>query len=96
MNDDTAIIFGKKIAHHSAKMRHYTLPIRLPDNEKRINETFSCIGGQNEKAVEKLHKQISHPSPEKLKNFLSTAEKSDPALLHQVDKVIDSCETRIN
>ena len=80
MNDDTAFIFGKKIGLYSTTIGHYTLPICLSVDEKRVNEKFIWIGVQNEKAFEK---------------FLTSAGKCEPALFELVVKVTDRCETCI-
>ena len=71
--DNTALIFGNKIALPCTKLGHYTLPICLPVDEKRVDEMFICTGGPNGKEVENLHKQLAYLSAKKLKMFLRTA-----------------------
>lgn len=69
LNNDTAIIFGKRVKLGVTTMGHYTLPIFYPPTNKRIELVLvNSIDSPNRKNVDfKLHKQFALPSSEKLK-----------------------------
>ena len=95
MNDDTATVFGKQVSLMSTTMGHYILPICAPISAKRVNDVLVNTANSIFDKVEKLHKQFAHPSAERLKKFLRTAGRNDPALFEQVEKVSESCQTCI-
>ena len=95
MNDDTTTVFGKQVSLMSTTMGHYILPICAPISAKRVNDVLVNTANSIFDKVEKLHKQFAHPSAERLKKFLRTAGRNDPALFEQVEKVSESCQTCI-
>ena len=98
MEDDTAIVYGKKVNLVTTTSGHYCLPL-LPtttERQDRINEIFAVnlltiSEGDQFKQMVKLHKQFGHQIKEKFITFMKDAGVWHAGLEKHLDKILNGC-----
>ena len=85
---DCAFMFGNKLPLKCTISGHYYIPLNRPSNKSEESLVMYCVKDlQNKtliektKVVEKLHRQFSHPSAEKLVTLVKSAGVTDDELL---------------
>ena len=97
--DDTVSIFEKKHKLQCTDSGHYFVPLTEPIFSGNQNPTVLFVdklGGKTKaektKIAEKLHKQFSHPSGEKLSAFVRNSGVKDDEFLKMLLELPTNCE----
>lgn len=105
LEDDSAIILGKKVALDTTSAGHYVIPLLTRNDKRELNDDqvfeveevlaidlLNSSSEEKKKALEKLHKQFGHRPKDSFVSLLKSAETWSPEMSHLVDEIIDNCE----
>ena len=93
MTADTLTVFGSAVPLSSTSIGHYILPIFRAPTESAVNQMlWNCSLDSPKSMVLKLHRQLAHPTSEKLTKLLKHANRTSKEYLEAVDKVTESCK----
>ena len=97
--NDSLKVFNRSLKLTTTESGHYCIPLASPSLEEShvstvlfINKLRNKSDCEKKKVAEKLHKQFSHPSAEKLHNFVRSAEITDKRFLKFLLEIPSSCE----
>lgn len=94
LNDDTVQIFGTFVKLNTTSLGHYIMPLFRSPTPNVVNEILHSAGKSDcESIASKLHRQFAHPSSERLRKLLRTANRHDDDLHKAVDRVTENCDT---
>ena len=98
---DTVTIFDKQVKLQCTSSGHYFVNLTRQVSGSRTTEVLFVKGiskkneAEKKKVAEKLHKQFSHPSSEKLLSLVKNSGVKDKAFLKVVREVPSQCEVCI-
>ena len=105
LEDDTAIVLGKRITLDTTSAGHYVIPLLSKADGKHINDdqvfqmedllSVDLIGAQTDdkmKALDKLHRQFGHRPKDSFVNLLKSADVWSSEMSDLIDNIIDNCE----
>ena len=96
LENDTAVIFGEKIALNSTSSGHYCIPIDKYSETKVESVCAVRLSEMKEqeryKALLKLHRQFGHPSENRLKALLVDAGVWSEQFASDLHKIQSNCE----
>lgn len=96
LENDTAVIHGKRVKLKCTSSGHYCLLLRDEKQVWKRNEEIMLTLGHDEKEkkkkIEKLHQQFGHPTSKKLIQVLKDAGVDDEMCFGHAEVVSNSCE----
>jgi transposase InsO family protein len=99
LNNDSAVVFGRKVELESTSSGHYCLNLRpkLVHEVQEPSEEVLIINNamsqdDKQKAVGKMHRQFGHASTERLLALLKGAGCNDQDIRKMCDEVVKKCE----
>ena len=95
---DTVSFFGKEVKLHCTDSGHYFVPLSKPADTLMYSEVLylknivSKSLPQKLKVAEKLHRQFSHPTSEKLISLIEDSGVEDQELMNVIRELTSKCE----